>query len=58
MTEIAQQLIEHEKQARTGYLDLGHCGLTALPDLSSLHWLHTLIVSDEWWNWETAQMDI
>ena len=30
MTELAQQLIEREKQARTGYLDLGRCGLTEL----------------------------
>ena len=47
MTELARQLIEREKQARTGYLDLGRCGLTQTPDLSSLHWLYTLIVSND-----------
>lgn len=52
MTELAQQLIEREKRERTGYLDLGNCGLTELPDLSELEWLETLIVSNWWWDWE------
>ncbi len=52
MTELAQQLIEREKLARTGYLDLGRCGLTELPDLSSLQWLRTLVISNDWWDWE------
>jgi len=50
MTELAQQLIEREKRERTGYLDLGNCGLTELPDLSELDWLETLIVSNNWWD--------
>jgi len=28
MSDLAQQLIEREKRERTGYLDLGNCGLT------------------------------
>jgi hypothetical protein len=36
MTELAQQLIEREKRDRTGYLDLGNCALTELPDLDWL----------------------
>ena len=48
MTELAQQLIEKEKRERTGYLDLGNCGLTEMPDLSELEWLETLILSNEW----------
>ncbi|MBK9335936.1 MAG: hypothetical protein IPM98_04880 [Lewinellaceae bacterium] len=48
MTELAQHLIEREKRERTGYLDLGNCGLTELPDLSE--WLEMLIVS----NWESV----
>ncbi|MEK7257070.1 MAG: COR domain-containing protein, partial [Bacteroidota bacterium] len=48
----ANELIELEKEQRTGYLDIGRCGLTELPDLSDLHWLETLIVSNRWWDWE------
>ncbi|MEO0875191.1 MAG: hypothetical protein AAFY48_11350 [Bacteroidota bacterium] len=44
MTELAQELIEKEKRERTGYLDLGRCGLTEMPDLSELEWLETLIL--------------
>ena len=46
MTELAQQIIEKERAERTGYLDLGRCGLTELPDLSDLEWLETLIISN------------
>lgn len=52
MSELAQQLIEREKELRTGYLDLGNCGLTELPDLSELEWLEALSVSNMWWDWE------
>ncbi|MEL7423344.1 MAG: leucine-rich repeat domain-containing protein [Bacteroidota bacterium] len=48
MTNLAQQIIEKEKRERTGYLDLGRCGLTQMPDLSELEWLETLILSNEW----------
>lgn len=30
MTELAQQLIEREKRERSGYLEIGNCGLTEL----------------------------
>jgi len=50
MTEQAQQLIEKEKRERSGYLDLGNCGLSELPDLSELDWLEALIVSNEWFD--------
>lgn len=40
MNLLAQQLIEREEVLRTGYLDLGCCGLTELPDLSELEWLN------------------
>lgn len=52
MTALAHQLIEREKRERTGYLDLGYCGLTELPDLSELEWLETLIVSNKWFDLE------
>jgi Leucine-rich repeat (LRR) protein/GTPase SAR1 family protein len=52
MTELAQKLIEKEREIRSGYLDLGRCGLREMPDLSNLDWLETLILSNEWWDWE------
>lgn len=48
MTELAQQLMEREKRERSGYLELGNCGLTEVPDLSEMDWLETLIVSNKW----------
>ena len=55
MSDLAQHLIQKEKKERTGTLDLGNYGLTELPDLSELHWLETLIVSNSWWDWETGE---
>ncbi len=55
MSELAQQLIEQEKKQRSGYLDLGNCGLTEMPDLSGLDWLETLVLSSEWWDWEKRE---
>jgi internalin A len=55
MTELARHLIEREKRERTGYLDIGNCGLTELPDLSELDWLETLIVSS-WVDFEKRQI--
>jgi internalin A len=52
MTELAQQLIEKEREIRSGYLDLGRCGLTEMPNLSDMDWLETLILSNEWWDRE------
>jgi len=56
MSQLALQLIQQEKAAPTGYLDIGNCGLT--PDnsqlqdvwdaLSELTHLDTLIFSGEW----------
>ena len=46
MSQLALDLIEKEKQERTGYLDLGNCGLTELPqELFELRHLHILILS-------------
>ena len=55
MTELAQQLIQKERETRSGYLDLGRCGLREMPDLSDLDWLETLILSNEWWDWEQGE---
>jgi Leucine-rich repeat (LRR) protein len=56
MSELARQLIEREKRERTGYLNLGACGLRELPDLSELVGLETLILSDRYWDWEQQKM--
>ncbi len=42
---LALELIEKEKQEKTGFLDLGNCGLTELPeDLRELAWLEELVL--------------
>ena len=47
MSQLADQLIEKEKQEKTGRLDLGCCGLTELPDaLFELVWLEELNLGD------------
>jgi len=47
MSELALQLIEKEKQKKTGKLDLGNCGLTEIPkELLDLHWLKELTLGD------------
>jgi hypothetical protein len=48
MTTNAKQLIERERQTHSGYLDLGRCDLTEMPDLSDLDWLEILILSNKW----------
>jgi len=58
MSELAKQLIEKEKQERTGKLDLGRCELTdlnAIPELFELEWLKELILSNEWWDYEKRE---
>jgi internalin A len=55
MTKFAKQLIEKERETRSGYLDLGCCGLTEMPDLSDMYWLETLILSNKWWDWEQQE---
>lgn len=45
MSELALRLIEHEKIAQTGKLDLQNCNLTELPEeLFELKYLDTLIL--------------
>ena len=52
----AQALIQKEKKERTGKLDLGCCGLTALPpQLFDLHWLEELILSNRWLDQEKRE---
>ena len=45
---IAENIAKRERGENATYLELGNCGLTEWPDLSQLHWLRTLIVSNEW----------
>jgi len=59
MSQLALQLIEIEKKEKTGYLELGYCGLH--PDNPILHqvWnalgelthLETLNLSNWWWDY-------
>ena len=63
MSQLALQLIEEEKAEKIGYLELGKCGLT--PDnpqlqtiwdaLGELTHLETLILSDNWEDWEKSK---
>ncbi|OQX01793.1 MAG: GTP-binding protein [Thiothrix lacustris] len=49
MSELALELIEEEKQERTGTLNISQCGLTEIPtDVSKLLWLETLIIGDSY----------
>ena len=59
MSELALQLIEKEKRERTGYLDLGNCGLSELPEeLFELTWLKTLTLSSIWRDWDESKHSI
>lgn len=50
MSELALQLIEKEKQDRTGILDLTHCNLTELPNvIRGLSWLKKLVLRGGLW---------
>ena len=53
MSQLALDLIVIEKKLRTGYLDLGNCGLTELPEeLFELTHLETLILSSDYYDYE------
>ncbi|MBW2663253.1 MAG: hypothetical protein JRD93_14990, partial [Deltaproteobacteria bacterium] len=52
MSELAIKLIEKEKQERKGKLDLGKCGLKAIPQkLFELIWLEELSLCNEIWDY-------
>ncbi|MEM6966060.1 MAG: leucine-rich repeat domain-containing protein, partial [Bacteroidota bacterium] len=56
MPELALPLIAKEKEARTGRLDLGRCGLTKLPEaLFELEWLEELSVCNRYWDHEQRE---
>ncbi|MDD5393022.1 MAG: COR domain-containing protein [Thiothrix sp.] len=47
MSELALQLIEKEKQERTGTLNISRCGLTEIPEaVAELSWLKILIIEN------------
>ena len=56
MSELALQLIRENKQKHArgedaGFLDLGNCGLTEVPEeIGELVWLETLSFSSERWD--------
>ena len=52
MSELAIKLIEEEKQAKTGKLDLGKCSLKTIPKkLFELAWLEELSLSNRIWDY-------
>ncbi|MGB0389695.1 MAG: hypothetical protein ACPGWR_33155, partial [Ardenticatenaceae bacterium] len=56
MSDLALQLIEEEKEAKTGKLDLGRCGLTDVPDaVFDLLWLEELSLSNAYWDDELRE---
>jgi internalin A len=57
MSELAQQLIEENRRTLNKTLDLGNCGLSELPDLSGMDWVETLILSDEWWEFDDEKKE-
>ena len=53
MSELALQLIEKEKQERTGKLDLGKYGLSDIPgEVFELTWLQELSFCNEKYDYE------
>lgn len=56
MSELALKLIAENKKTRATFLDLGNCGLTAVPDeIGELVWLEALSFASKWWNGEQWQ---
>ncbi len=52
VSELALKLIAENKKTRSTYLDLGNCGLKALPKaLAELVWLEKLNLGDWWYEW-------
>ncbi|WDN90333.1 hypothetical protein BuS5_03304 [Desulfosarcina sp. BuS5] len=51
MSQLSLQLIEKEKQEKTGKLDLGNCGLQEIPEeLFQLTWLEELSFRNQIWD--------
>ena len=49
MSDLATRLIAENKRTRAPFLDLGKCGLVALPaEVADLVWLESLSLADEW----------
>ncbi|MCA9734544.1 leucine-rich repeat domain-containing protein, partial [candidate division KSB1 bacterium] len=51
----ANRLIRECQETQNPYLDLGNCGITDLGDLPELFectHLQTLILANEWWDWQ------
>ena len=52
MPDLARERIAQNKNSKGTYLDLGNCGLTAIPsELRELVWLECLSFAGEWWAW-------
>ncbi|MEM8527744.1 MAG: hypothetical protein AAGG68_24090 [Bacteroidota bacterium] len=56
MSALALELIQKEKEERTGKLDLGYCGLRELPEeLFECVWLEELYLCNAYWDYEQRE---
>lgn len=50
MNQYVQEIINNCKKNSLDILDLGHCSLTEMPDLTELRWISSLIFSSQWYD--------
>ncbi len=59
MSELALKLIAENKKSKATFLDLGKCGLRAVPEeIRELVWLEGLALSDGWFGWEDGAYQV
>jgi hypothetical protein len=46
LKKIAENKARYERNEDASILDLGRCGLTEIPDLSDMHWVKKLLLSN------------
>lgn len=58
MSELALSLIAENKITKATFLDLGNCGLTAVPEeISELLWLESLSLGGHWPHWDDEELE-
>lgn len=51
--ELALELIAKNKETKAVFLDLGNCGLTAVPaEIGELGWLESVSLATRWFEWD------
>jgi len=59
MSELALKLIAENKRTRSTFLDLGNCGLTAVPkEIAELPWLESLTFATDWSEWDGRELQL